>query len=580
MAKILGFSLSMSQNNVTEEGLKMAKSTGLIQRNGRWYFNKAYPKELWPLSGTAPFRLSLGTSSRDEAIRLKLDAEKLYWSKVDEYRTQLTANHPARPLTEIEAMGLVASWFREEDAERTEELEASRGSALDIDATLQELNDAEALAREEIAEREFSAVRPLAERLAKEAGLEFDVRSKAFRSFMAALLRGRRELLVLERSRLLGDYTVMPQDPLVRSILATQPQPDKAVHTVEDLIAGYLADNEPRWAPATVKASGAPLRVLKELLGPTRDVSTITREDGRALFNDIRSLPRNYAKLPALKGLSMKAAIERGKKLGLPTLGPASVNDVYLNFIGGAFRWGVKEQWITSNPLSGLSVIDLVADVDKREPFTSAQLNRLFRLSRWTGPFDANTSGDPLRYWGPLIALFQGMRRGEIAQLMVADVEEVDGVLVFQVRPSAEGQRVKSTAGRRTLPVHTELIRMGFPKFVKAQRTAGHKQLFPEQRPNGNGAWGDGMGKWFSRMVEGFGGVRLGMHSFRHNFEDALRAAGYHGTALGQELAGREKTDKVSGSYGTGRYPVASLKEAMDKIAYPEVDLRHLHKAT
>lgn len=581
MAKILGFLLSMSQNNVTDEGLKVAKTTGLIQRKHRWYFNKAYPKDVWPLSGTSPFRLSLGTTSKDEAIRLRLDAEKLYWSKVDSFRAQLSANQQARGLTEIEAMGLVASWLREEDAERTAELEATRGTALDIDATLKKLNEEEARAREDIAEREFAAVKPLATRLAEEAGLQYDVRSKEFRSFMAALLRGRRELLVLQRSRLLGDYTVTPQDPLVRSILASGTETDKAVHTVEELIAGYLADNKPRWAPSTAKAASAPLRALKELLGPTRDVATISREDGRSLFHDISSLPRNYTKLPELKGLSMKAAIEKGKKLGLPTLAPASVNDIYLNFIGGALRWGVKEQWIASDPLSGLSVLDTVADMDKREPFTPAQLNRLFRSSRWEAPFDITASGDPLRFWGPLIALYQGMRRGEIAQLRVEDIETVDGVLVFQVRPSADGQRVKSTAGRRTLPVHAELIRMGLPEFVAAQRTAGHKQLFPAHGPNSIGIWGGALGQWFSRIlsVGKFDGTRLGMHSFRHNFEDALRAAGYHGTAIGQELAGREKTDKVSGSYGAGRYPVASLKEAMDKISYPEVDLRHLHKA-
>lgn len=580
MAKLLGFSLSMSHNDVTEEDKKVAKTAGLIQRKQRWYFNKAYPKDVWHLSGTSPFRKSLGTTSRDDAMRLRLDAEKLYWSKVDGFRAQLPTNQQARGLTEIEAMGLVASWLREEDAERTAELEASRGTTLDIDATLQKLNDEEAAAREDIAEREFAAVKPLATRLAEEAGLEFDVRSKEFRTFMAALLRGRRELLALQRGRLLGDYTVTPQDPMVRQILATGSEPDKVLHTLEELIEGYLADNQPRWAPSTAKAASAPLRALKELLGTSRDVSTITREDGRALFNDIRSLPRNFAKLPELKGLSMKAAIEKGKKLGLPTLAPASVNEIYLNFIGGALRWGVKEQWLASDPLSGLSVIDTVADEDKREPFTPAQLNRLFRSSRWEASFDLTASGDPLRFWGPLIALYQGMRRGEIAQLRVEDVEKVDGVLVFQVRPSADGQRVKSTAGRRTLPVHAELIRMGLPEFVAAQRTAGHKQLFPAQRPNRNGAWGDGMGKWFSRIVGEFKGVKLGMHSFRHNFEDALRAAGYHGTAIGQELAGREKTDKVSGSYGAGRYPVASLKEAMDKIAYPEVDLRHLHKVS
>lgn len=557
----------------------MGNLRDLIQRKGRWYFNKAYPKELWSLSGTSPFRKSLSTTSQEAAVRARPDAEKLYWAQVDKFRAQLPANHSTRPLTEIEAMGLVAGWFREEDMERTAELEATRGTSFDIDEALEKLEGEEALAREDIAEREFAAVKPLATRLASEAGLEFDVRSKEFRSFMAALLRGRRELLTLQRGRLLGDYTVVPQDPLVRQILSTTSEPDKVAHTIGDLVEGYLRDKTPRWAPSTLKASGAPLRLLKELLGPTRDVATITREDGRAIFEAVSSLPLNYINIPALRGLSVVDAIAKAKKLGLRTLSPKSVNEIYLNTIGGAFRWGVKEQWLSSDPLAGLSMVDPVADMDKREPFTTDQLNRLFHSSRWQATFDTS-SGNPLRYWGPLIALFQGMRRGEIAQLNVADVEEVDGVLVIQVRPSVEGQRVKSTAGKRALPVHAELIRMGLPEFVEAQKAAGHTQLFNGQGPNNIGIWGGALGQWFGRVLQAgkFDGARLGMHSFRHNFEDALRAAGYHGTAIGQELAGREKTDKVSGSYGAGRYPVAVLKEAMDKVAYPEVELRHLHK--
>lgn len=47
----------------------MAREANLIQRNGRWYFNHAYPKHLWPITGKSPFRLSLNTDSLEEAPR-------------------------------------------------------------------------------------------------------------------------------------------------------------------------------------------------------------------------------------------------------------------------------------------------------------------------------------------------------------------------------------------------------------------------------------------------------------------------------------------------------------------------------
>jgi integrase len=222
-------------------------------------------------------------------------------------------------------------------------------------------------------------------------------------------------------------------------------------------------------------------------------------------------------------------------------------------------------------------VTDSVADRDKREPFTADQLNTLFRSGPWSCP-EKRTEGDPLRYWGPLVALYQGMRRGEIAQLLVNDNEVLEGVPVIHIRPSDE-KRVKSLAGRRVLPVHPELIQMGYLLFVAEQRRAGHTQLFPNEKPTTAGHWGDLLGKWFAGHLKATNitGTKLGMHSFRHNFEDALRACDLHGTPMGSELAGRAKADKVSAGYGWGRYPISKLKPAMDGIGYPEVDLKHLY---
>lgn len=556
----------------------MANKADLIRRKSRWYFNKAFPKDLWPVTGKSPFRMSLKTDSLEVAIRARPEAERLYWAKVDALRAEHKGSEP-RQLTEIESMGIVARWFREEDAERTAELEETRSPLMDIDGALEELQELDNIARESIAEADYNRVRPLAERLVEEAGFTFDPRPKSSKRLMAALLRGRRELLLMERSRLLGDYSVEPKDPLLRSILAAPALTSGSQRTIKEMLDGYIADHEDKWSAATRKGMEAPFRILQEFFGRDRDPASISRIEGRAFHTAVKGLPTNYTKRKELRGLSLLECVEKGRQLGLPTLSAKTVNDTYMTFIGSAFRWAVREGWITLNPVDGLNVTDAVAAEDKRDPFTVDQLNSLFRSGPWGGPKE-DREIDPLRYWGPLVALFQGMRRGEIAQLHVADVEELEGEMVIHVRPSADGKRVKSAAGRRVLPVHPELVKLGFLSYVDRQRTAGHKQLFPNEVPNKSGHWGDPLGKWFSRHVEalGFEGARLGMHSFRHNFEDALRAAGLHGTPIGQELAGRAKMDRVSGAYGSGRFPVAKLKEAMESVGYPEVNLRHLYE--
>lgn len=556
----------------------MANKADLMNRNGRWYFSKAYPKDLWPITGPSPFRKSLGTDSLPAAIRARPDAERLYFSKVDEARAVLEGRKP-RQMTEVEAMGLVAKWFTAEDEERTAALEATQSPLMDIDGALAEIDSLEVDARQAIAEADIHAVRHLALQLLSEAGLEADVKSKEFKAFTAALLRGRRELLAMERRRVLGDFTVQPSDPLITRALAGAPMVPAKVRTVADMVDGFVTDNYPKWAPSTRKAAEAPLRVMKEFLGADRDIATLGRDDGRALHEIVKGLPVNFTKRKELKGLSLHDTVAKGRALDLPTLAPKTVNEIYMTYISGAFRWAVKEGWIQANLVDNLpAMVDPVAAVDKRVPFKPEQLNRLFHLGPWADPATGK-EGDPLRYWGPLIALYQGMRRGEIAQLLVTDCEMQGDIPVIHVRPTVDGQRVKSAAGRRMLPVHPELARMGFLKFVADQRKAGHSQIFPKETPNRNGAWGDPLSKWFQRLLadNAITGTKLGMHSFRHNFEDALRAANLSQTPIGQELTGRAKSDKVSGDYGSGRYAAETLKPAMDSIRYPEIDLQHLY---
>ncbi|MFO1240719.1 MAG: hypothetical protein U1E64_10245 [Sphingomonadaceae bacterium] len=53
-------------------------------------------------------------------------------------------------------------------------------------------------------------------------------------------------------------------------------------------------------------------------------------------------------------------------------------------------------------------------------------------------------------------------------------------------------------------------------------------------------------------------------------WQDRLREAGLHGTAIGQKLAGRTKGGDSSDNYGSG-HSTSALAEAVAKIAYPDL---------
>ena len=169
MVDFQGVEARYGTENLHIRGTLMANKSDLIRRGNQWYFNKAYPKDLWPVVGRSPFRMSLRTDSFDVAIRSRPDADRLYWAKVDELRAKHAPKEP-QGLTEVQAMGLVARWFREEDAERTAELEDNRSPLQNIDGALAEIDALDIQAREAIAEDEFYRVQNLAEKLAEDAG--------------------------------------------------------------------------------------------------------------------------------------------------------------------------------------------------------------------------------------------------------------------------------------------------------------------------------------------------------------------------------------------------------------------------
>ncbi len=135
---------------------------------------------------------------------------------------------------------------------------------------------------------------------------------------------------------------------------------------------------------------------------------------------------------------------------------------------------------------------------------------------------------------------------------------------------------MKTTAARRVIPVHPELVRCGFVAYAEAQRDAGHARLFPELKRDARGHHAGAFSKWFARSLRRSGAKRprTSFHSFRHCFRDALREAdvGREATLALGGWAGSGVADTV---YGGGLRP-STLAREIRKVRY-DVDLSHLH---
>lgn len=554
-----------------------SRAPNLIRRNGVWCFNKAFPKDLWPLTGRAPFRLSLRTESLAEALRMKPEAERRYLAKVDQARLALAASTTAAPVTEAAAFALTGEWFRREVAELEQWLSPVTEERLESALEAAEIELAEA--RERLALGDTKTTLPLASKLAREAGYRFAPDCPEIRSLARLLLRGRVALSELHKARRLGDYGALPSDALFAAMVsspvpaaptsipstlpAAAPSPPPR-RTLSDLIDAFTADRVASGTKAARLHYAPAFRLAREVLGENRPLDEIKREQGRELFEAGKRLPLHWGRMPG----SLSEVLAEADRRELPRISAKTWNDGYRTALSALFTWALREGWMDGrNPVEGLRMVDQVANEERRDPFTIDQLNALLAAEPWS-PRDPNPQKMPVFYWGPLLAMFMGFRRGEICALRVQDVEEVEGRLTIHVRRS-----LKTQAARRSLPVHSAVIGLGFKAFVEQRRREAtpDEPLFPGEQQSANDKWGRKLGEFMAARVQALGlsGRKLGMHSFRHNVEDRLREAGLHGTALGAEIMGRARgRDMVADAYGRG-FSIATLADAIERIQYP-----------
>lgn len=144
---------------------------------------------------------------------------------------------------------------------------------------------------------------------------------------------------------------------------------------------------------------------------------------------------------------------------------------------------------------------------------------------------------------------------------------QVDGIWIFEIDDELEDKAVKTEASIRKVPIHSQLIRMGFLEFYN---DCTHERLFPKLPHNWKSGYGKNVGRWWNEKFLVSIGVKSKektFHCFRHSFSSQLQFMDVQEPLI-QALIGHEQKSTMQKHYTLGVFKPLQLKEAIEKLNY------------
>jgi integrase len=590
------------------EALQMPVNLGLTRRAGskNWQWSFPIPQDLQPLhQGKRQLRHSLGTDDRQEAEqkaaklctetleRFALERRQLNPQPLGDLTPELLQTLSDRVRADVlslddqvrqnpttvgalfAAMAYQANHWDPATQAHPQALPLPPGLLPGEDhpafmgATPGQLRTAQtfhaqtlALYRHALASGDLRAALPAAKRQTQALGILVDWESKTQGPQVAALLRKVLEALVQAHEGLEArDQGRVIQTP-------AKPEPPKASPKTKpaklrDVWDAWKKSNPSRH-PKTVRDTELALELFEELTGnpPLSDLT-------KAMGDDLRT--KIQARCAEAKTASNK------------------LNDINKLLTYAADSRGLMDR----NPWAHLKI---KYTKGKTKPWTADNLTKIFGGALFTA-YELPTvvkAGRDAAYWVPLLALYMGARVSELAQLRTQDIRVANcattkaPVHIIDItsededeETGAKATRTKTAGSVRQVPIHAELIRLGFLDYAEDMRKAGHAQLFPHiRRREGKGA-GDDLSTWFGkyRRTVGVEGPRRSLHQARHTLRTALGDAGATDTqsfAIGGWVDNGKSPGNAVYLHIAGMSP-AKLREVLNRVSYPCLSLPRVY---
>jgi integrase len=316
------------------------------------------------------------------------------------------------------------------------------------------------------------------------------------------------------------------------------------------------------------------INVFIELNGDL-PLSAITRTIASKFATDLLKMPTRGT---GRRALTAPQLIAKANTEGLPTLGRLTVKNRLMALsavLSHAVRLGMlTENAVTASGVTGelSKAANKAGRTANRKHYTRQELKQIFSSPvfhrTWTPP---RASFGEAWYWIPLLLCYTGARREEVAQLKAAEVQcSEDGVWFLDLLSTpdedgdADARTLKTAGSHRKVPLHPDLIELGFLKYVESLPT--RSALFPELDANHAGYFGHNFGKRWSvylKTVAGMDSKVRPSHGFRHSFITLCREAGVP-EELRDALTGHDN-GAVSRKYGE-RALLPQLLEELKKL--------------
>lgn len=570
----------------------MATLPRLVMRGRTFYFRASVPQDLWDVAGRKEVKISLRTAVRSLALM----------------RCRTISTHV--DLVVAQARGMARGMAQGQDAAIDQAVRRYFSEALDwgqefadifapeaevdVDDCIATLETRLALLRRRLAVKDFpSDIQSDATALV--GAIPPDTLTSRFQALQRAqtgLLRAKIEADRLLLAKLHGDYAqtqiadplfagVMPSsDAVIPAIVTPSPLPTPPAVAPAPPLRELATKYEQALATQNIKEKTlGDLRLTFDLARAVIDfdkpASLLDTADMKALRDLIGQIPAHYQKKPETRDLDPVAAIKAGHDL--PKMGYETQKKRF-DFFKRFVAWMVAEEYLPKVPGADLKLLvkKPPKGKPKRLPYDAEQLKLIFTTPIYTGRRSVKHSGVPGdlrlkdgRYWVPVIALYAGMRSGEIIQLLKSDIRTEDGVTYFDIskweeEEAEEIKNLKTGSSYRRVPIHSAILSLGFLDYVTSR---GSGRIFPDLKLGSDGTYSQPWSKFWYNLGNAWG-FRTPLHvfhSFRHNFVDALHDANVT-DAIAMQLCGHAD-DAAHWGYGKGA-SLGRLKEEIEKVQY------------
>jgi len=348
-----------------------------------------------------------------------------------------------------------------------------------------------------------------------------------------------------------------PRPQNMRKIPKMQSKPQPLL--LSEALTRFVLEN-PHASADTKKATQRAVELFLQAFGDA-PVSIIGGEKAGAFRDLLFSLPASLGKRKS--SLTLTEEAECAKKNGRPTLSGKSVKN-HMMRLSALWNQLLQRELVTKNPWSGWSFETGSKTI--RRGWSTQELQTLM-----TGDWPRSSVPESTFQLVTMIGAYSGLRLGEICHLRTEDLQTIDGIPCFVIRPHTDsGWSPKTDAGTRIVPVHSRLIEAG---LLILKDTVDGPYVIPGLNTSKDGVRGTIFGRSFSTMKTRLGlPAEITFHSFRHSVSTQLRNASADIREIWiDRLLGHEATHK---SQGTSTYlsgiTTANLKQTVEAIFYPD----------